>query len=183
MAIKTAEQIISFWFSDPVRPLWFNATVEFDAQLRDEFLQTYRAALQGELADWAQTAEGALALVICLDQLPLNMFRGQAESFDGEAPSREVAAAAIAQGFAEKLRNEQKAFLFMPFMHSESLFDQRRSVALFEQAGLMDNLRWAKHHRDIIARFGRFPHRNAILGRESTAEETAWLASDEAFQG
>lgn len=177
------QQVIDFWFSEPVRPMWFNATPEFDAQLREEYLQTYAAALNGELAHWAETAEGALALVICLDQLPLNMFRGQAESFAGEAPSREVAAAAIAQGFEQQLGNEQKAFLFLPYMHSESLADQDRSVALFEQAGLMENLRWAKHHRDIVAHFGRFPHRNAILGRESTAEELAWLASDGAFNG
>jgi uncharacterized protein (DUF924 family) len=183
MAIKTAQQIIRFWFSETVRPLWFKATPEFDAQLRKDFLETYRAALRGELAEWAQTAEGALALVICLDQLPLNMFRGHAESFVGEAPSREVAAAAIARGFVQDLSDEQKAFLFMPYMHSESLFDQRRSVALFAQAGLVDNLRWAEHHRDIVARFGRFPHRNAILGRQSTAEERAWLASDDAFLG
>jgi uncharacterized protein (DUF924 family) len=183
MAIKTAEQVIRFWFSEPVRPMWFNATPEFDARLREEYLQTYRAALNGELAHWTETAEGALALVICLDQLPLNMFRGQAESFAGEAPSREVAAAAISRGFEKLLSEEQKAFLFMPYMHSETMADQDRSVALFEQAGLMENLRWAKHHRDIVARFGRFPHRNAILGRESTAEERAWLASDEAFKG
>jgi uncharacterized protein (DUF924 family) len=183
MAIKTAEQVIRFWFSEAVRPMWFKATPEFDAQLRKDYLQTYTAALHGELAHWAETAEGALALVICLDQLPLNMFRGQAESFAGETPSRKVAATAIAQGFEQKLSDEQKAFLFLPFMHSEKMVDQERSVSLFEQAGLTENLRWAKHHRDIIARFGRFPHRNATLGRESSAAERAWLASDEAFKG
>lgn len=183
MTDKTAEQLIHFWFSEPVRPMWFNATVEFDTRLREEYLETYHAALNGKLAHWADTAEGALALVICLDQLPLNMLRGQVESFAGEAPARQVAAAAIAQGFDQALTQAQKPFLYLPYMHSETLADQERSLELFEQAGLLDNLPWAKHHRDIVARFGRFPHRNAILGRENTAEELAWLASDEAFNG
>jgi uncharacterized protein (DUF924 family) len=183
VTIKTAQQLVDFWFSEPVRPLWFNATPEFDAELREEYLATYQAALNGELAHWADTAEGALALVICLDQLPLNMFRGQAESFAGEAPARQVAAKAIAQGLDQALTPAQKAFLYMPYMHSETLVDQQQARALFEQAGLQDNLRWVNHHHDIVARFGRFPHRNAILGRESTAEELAWLASDEAFTG
>ena len=183
MTIKTAQQLITFWFSKRVRPLWFNATPEFDAELRKEYLETYQAAINGELAHWADRAEGALALVICLDQLPLNMFRGQAESFAGEAPARQVAATAIVEGLDQALTPMQKAFLYMPYMHSEDLADQDRALELFEQAGLTDNLHWAKHHRGIVARFGRFPHRNAILGRESTAEELAWLASDEAFTG
>ena len=183
MTIKTAQQLITFWFSERVRPLWFNATPEFDAELREDYLATYQAALNGELADWADTAEGALALVICLDQLPLNILRGQAESFAGEAPARQVAATAIAEGLDQALTPMQKAFLYMPYMHSEDLADQDRALELFEQAGLTDNLHWAKHHREIVARFGRFPHRNAILGRESTAEELAWLASDEAYRG
>ena len=180
---KTPDELISFWFSARVRPLWFNSMPEFDAELREHYLATYRAALAGELAHWADTAEGALALVICLDQLPLNMFRGQLESFAGEAPSRLIAETAIKQGFDQALSDEQKAFLYMPYMHSENLADQDRVLELFAQAGLMDNLQWAKHHREIVARFGRFPHRNAILGRESTAEERAWLVSDEAFTG
>ena len=179
----TPNELIAFWFSERVRPLRFNSTPEFDAELREHYLATYRAVLDGELAHWADTAEGALALVICLDQLPLNMFRGQVESFAGEAPSRLVAEAAIEQGFDQFLSDEQRAFLYMPYMHSEDLADQDRVLELFELAGLMDNLRWAKHHRDIVARFGRFPHRNAILGRESTTEEMDWLASDEAFTG
>lgn len=183
MSIKSAEQIIVFWFSEAVRPMWFKATAAFDAELREEYFDTYQAALKGELAHWAGTAEGALALVICLDQMPLNMLRGQAESFAGEAPSRRVAAAAIEQGLDQSLDEAQKAFLYMPYMHSETLADQERVLELFEQAGLLDNLHWAKHHRDIVVRFGRFPHRNAILGRESTTEELAWLASDEAFAG
>ena len=137
----------------------------------------------GRIVALGDAPEGALALVICLDQLPLNMFRGQAESFAGEALSRAIAAAAIERGFDQKLDNIQKVFLYMPYMHSEDLADQDRAMALFEQAGLTDNLHWAKHHREIVSRFGRFPHRNAILGRQSTPEELAYLASDEAFKG
>ena len=182
-AAVTPREVVEFWFSEPVRKLWFDATPAFDQQLRERFGSTYEAAAAGELDDWQRTPTGALALVIVLDQFPLNMFRGQARSFETEARSREVAAAAIEQGFDARLDDKQKAFLYLPFMHSESLADQDRCVALFESAGLNDNLKWAYHHRDIVRRFARFPHRNAILGRDSTAEEQAYLASDEAFKG
>jgi uncharacterized protein (DUF924 family) len=183
VSATTPDELVEFWFSERVRSLWFNATPEFDAELREKYLDVYRAALKGELADWAETAKGALALVICLDQLPLNMLRGKVESFAGEAPSRQIAEAAIEQGFDQSLTDSQKVFLYMPYMHSENVADQDRVLELFDQAGLLDNLRWAKHHRDIVVRFGRFPHRNAVLGRESTAEEQVWLNSDEAFKG
>jgi uncharacterized protein (DUF924 family) len=118
-----------------------------------------------------------------LDQLPLNMYRGQAHSFTTEASARAVAERAIARGWDRALTDEGRAFLYMPFMHSESLDDQDRAVALYEAAGLMHKAQWACHHRDIVRHFGRFPHRNAILGRESTPEERDWLVSDEAFRG
>jgi uncharacterized protein (DUF924 family) len=135
------------------------------------------------LADWEVTPAGALALVIVLDQLPLNMFRHQPESFAMEAAARRVAARAIARGFDSQLTDAQKTFLYLPYMHSEDLSDQDESVALYEKAGLEDSLNFARHHRELIRRFGRFPHRNAILGRESTAEENAYLNSAEAFLG
>jgi uncharacterized protein (DUF924 family) len=124
-----------------------------------------------------------LALVIVLDQFPLNMFRGQRESFATEAAAREAAVQAIAWGFDQSLTDEQKAFLYLPFMHSEDLADQDRAVALYEGAGLENSLKWARHHRELIRRFGRFPHRNAILGRPSTPEELAYLGSAGAFKG
>jgi uncharacterized protein (DUF924 family) len=181
--LKTAQALLDLWFSERVRPLWFKSTPEFDEELRVGFQTTVEAALRGELAHWAETPHSALALVICLDQLPLNMFRGQLQSFAGEALAREVAADAIARGFDQELDDAQKAFLYMPYMHSESLADQDRAITLFAEAGLADNLRWAGHHRDIVRRFGRFPHRNAILGRDSTPEEQDYLLSDEAFLG
>ncbi|HRZ07925.1 MAG TPA: DUF924 family protein [Candidatus Competibacteraceae bacterium] len=175
--------VVAFWFAPDVQPLWFAATPDFDERLRARFLTTYRAAAAGQLTDWDTTAEGALALVIVLDQFPLNLFRGQPDSFATEAAARVVADRAMAHGFDQALPPEQRQFLYLPFMHSETLADQERSVRLYQQPGLEDSLHFARHHRDLIARFGRFPHRNAILGRISTAEELAYLASPGAFHG
>ena len=180
---ESAQSIIAFWFSDTVRPLWFKSTAEFDNQLRDRFETLWQDAAAGKLDSWVESTEGALALVILLDQIPLNIYRGEARSFSTEAKAREVAGRAIDKGWDTTLPNEQKAFLYMPFMHSETLGDQERSVSLYEAAGLEYNLKFAKHHQDIIRRFGRFPHRNAILGRQSTDAEEAYLASGEAFHG
>ncbi len=176
-------EVLTFWFAETARPLWFAATPDFDEQLRARFLATYRTAAAGRLTDWESTAEGALALVIVLDQFPLNLFRGQPESFATEAAARVVADGAIARGFDQALPPEQRQFLYLPFMHSEALADQERSVRLYQQPGLEDSLRFARHHHALILRFGCFPHRNAILGRASTAEELAYLASPEAFHG
>jgi uncharacterized protein (DUF924 family) len=179
----SAAALISFWFSDPVRARWFNSTPEFDAMLRAKYLDLWESARAGALSDWESTPDGALALVIVLDQFPLNMFRGDPRSFATEAASRAVAGRAIARGFDQALTPEQQSFLYMPYMHSEDLSDQDRSVALFEAAGLLRNLEFARHHREIVKRFARFPHRNAVLGRSSTPEEQAWLASPDAFKG
>ena len=181
--VASPAEVVAFWFAPTVRPLWFAATPDFDELLRARFLATYRAAAAGQLTDWETTAEGALARVIVLDQFPLNLFRGQAESFATEAAARAVADRAIARGFDRAMPPIQRQFLYLPFMHSETLDDQERSVRLYQQPGLEGSLRFARHHRDLIARFGRFPHRNAILGRASTAEESAYLASPEAFHG
>jgi uncharacterized protein (DUF924 family) len=178
-----AEQLLDFWFSDRVAKLWFRSTPEFDQELRDKFLLTYQLACDGQLDHWQHTVNGALALVIIFDQLPLNMFRGKPESFSTESRSRDVAAYAIEKGFDQHMADKQKAFLYMPFMHSENLADQQRSIELFEKAGLQDNLRFAHHHHDIVKRYGRFPHRNRILGRQSSQQELDYLASKEAFLG
>lgn len=176
-------EVLSFWFSERVRPLWFRSTPEFDAEVRLRFEATWRSARDGLLQPWESSARGALALVIVLDQFPLNMYRDQGLSFSTEALSREVARRAIDQGWDGELDDSGKAFLYLPFMHSEDLADQDRAVALFETAGLTDNVRFANHHRDIVRRFGRFPHRNAALGRDCTDEERAWLQTEEAFHG
>jgi len=175
------ETVLDFWFSAEAASRWFRATATFDTEIRQRFSPTWEAARAGKLGDWEQSALGSLALVVVLDQLPLNMFRGRPECFATEAQSRQVAERAIARGFDRQLDERGKMFLYLPFMHSEVLADQDRAVALFEGAGLTDNLRWARHHREIVRRFGRFPHRNLILGRTSTPEEQTWLASPEAF--
>jgi uncharacterized protein (DUF924 family) len=177
------QKIIDFWFADDVRKLWFNSTAEFDRSLRERFEDILKQADQGELDHWMETAAGCLALVIILDQFPLNMFRGNAQSFATEARSREVARVAIANGFDKVLAAEQQAFLYMPFMHSEDLADQQLALEFFAQPGMESNLRFARHHHAIVETYGRFPHRNAVLGRTSTAAEIEYLNSREAFNG
>jgi uncharacterized protein (DUF924 family) len=177
------QQIIDFWFSDATRKLWFNSTPEFDRELCGRYQDTWERARRGELDHWMQTAEGCLALVIILDQFPLNMFRGSAQSFASEAQSRDVAAVAIEQGFDKTLPAEQQSFLYMPYMHSETLEDQELALKYFDQPGLESNLRFAHHHHAIVEKYGRFPHRNAVLGRTSTDAEIEYLNSKEAFTG
>lgn len=181
--LATSAEILSFWFSERVRPLWFRSTPEFDTEIRERFEETWQAGRDDELTSWEESANGALALVIVLDQFPLNMYRGQAKGFSTEATAREVARRAIDRGWNGELDEAGKSFLYLPFMHSENLADQDLSVALFKAAGLENNLRFARHHREIVRRFGRFPHRNTALRRDSTVEELAWLESKEAFRG
>lgn len=147
------------------------------------FESLWRQAAAGEFKHWKETPEGCLALVILLDQFPLNMFRGQPISFSTEQQAVAVSKFAIDQRFDQRLPATQLAFLYMPLMHSENLADQDLSVRLFEAAQLENNLRFAQHHRELIRKYGRFPHRNAILGRPNTPEEIAYLASREAFLG
>ena len=175
--------ILAFWYSEPIRSRWFSSTPELDAEIRARYEQLWLEAAAGRLDDWKSIPEGCLALVIVLDQLPLNMFRGEAKSFSTEQQAVEICKVAISRGFDKQIALDQRAFLYMPLMHSENLLDQDLSVQMFEQAGLEGNVRFARHHRDLIRRFGRFPHRNAILGRESSREELEYLGSKEAFLG
>lgn len=182
MSGPQAQAVLDFWFAPGMEKGWFNSSPALDREIVERFEGVWRAGRDGELSHWEGSAAGALALTIVLDQFPLNMYRGLPASFSTEAAARAVAARAIARGLDAELDvGQQRFFLYLPFMHSEDLADQERALALFEQAGLRGSLRIARHHRDIVARFGRFPHRNAILGRDSTAEELAWLASPEGF--
>ena len=182
MAI-TPQEIIAYWYSGRLRKRWFSSTPALDDEIRERFEPLWREALAGELDHWRESPEGCLALVIVLDQFPLNMYRGQAASFSSEKQAVETACYSVEQGFDKLLPQDQLSFLYMPLMHSENLADQDLSVKLFEQAGLTVNLKFASYHRGLIERFGRFPHRNRILGRENTPEETDYLASDKAFKG
>lgn len=175
------EELLNFWFNEEAEKYWFRSTAAFDAEIKERFESQWEVAAEAGLPGWEASAGGALALVILLDQMPLNMYRDQPLGYSTEAMSREVAARAIEQGFDQQLPKDRLAFLYLPFMHSEQMIDQNRSVELFEAAGLPDNLRFAKHHREIVRRFGRFPHRNRILGRESTQDELSWLTSPDGF--
>ena len=177
------QELIEFWFSEEARKHWFNSNKAFDRALLEAYEQTWLDAKQARLDHWQESAEGSLALVILLDQLPLNMFRGQLKSFATGAQSRDVARAAIAKGFDQELAVNQLSFLYMPFMHSEDLVDQDLSMKLFDKPGLENNYRFARHHYGIVERFGRFPHRNKILGRESTDAEIEYLNSKQGFRG
>lgn len=176
-------ELLEEWFSDEVSRYWFNSTPEFDRHLRDRYEKLWEQGAEGGLDSWLEHREGCLALVILFDQLPLNMFRGTAKSFSTESQSRDVARHAIDREYDGDMQTRRKSFLYMPFMHSENLEDQARSLQLFDQPGLEENLRFAKHHYAIVERFGRFPHRNEILGRQSSAEEIEYLNSKEAFKG
>ncbi len=177
------QEVIDYWYSDQVRSQWFSSTPELDAEIRGKYEAVWERAVKGELDGWQTNALGCLALVLVFDQFPLNMFRGEVESFQTEGNAISVARAAIDNNFVPELTQEHLAFLFMPFMHSEKIEDQELAVELFRENKLEGNLRFAKSHRNIIREFGRFPHRNQILGRVSTAEEVEYLRGKDAFQG
>jgi len=170
----TADEIVSFWrTAGPDR--WFNKDPAFDEEIRQRFLDTYEAAAAGKLAGWEQNAQGALALLILLDQFPRNMFRGDARAFVTDPLARAIAAGAIVRGFDSQVPSDMRTFFCLPFQHSEDLADQERGIAFFKAIADVENLKWAELHADIIRRFGRFPHRNAILGRTTTPDEQAFL--------
>jgi len=174
VSIATAAEVIRFW-SEAGPDRWFTKDEAFDADIRRRFLATHEAAAEGKLATWEQSAEGTLALMILLDQFPRNMFRGSARAFATDPQARAITAAALLRGFDGQVPSDLRAFFYLPFEHSEDMADQDRGIALYTAAGDTDGLKWAKVHHDIIARFGRFPHRNAVLGRVTTVEEQAFL--------
>jgi uncharacterized protein (DUF924 family) len=173
-SLATPAQVLDFWFgADPQK--WFSRDDAFDATIAERFLPTYEAAAAGRLSDWEATPEGALGLIIVLDQFPRNMFRGAPRVFAADALALAVAERAVACGFDQKLPLPKRNFFYLPFMHSENLADQERCVAYSRQSADENTLKYAELHADIIRRFGRFPHRNAILGRTTTLEERAFL--------
>jgi uncharacterized protein (DUF924 family) len=170
----TPGEILAFWReAGPGR--WYTKDAAFDAIMRSRFLLLWQEAAAGELSSWETSDDGALALVIVLDQFPRNMFRDDARTYSSDALAREVASRAITRGADKRVDGALLEFLYMPFMHSEHLADQQRCVDLFRQVGQSENLRYAEGHADIIRRFGRFPHRNRVLGRTTTPEEQAFL--------
>jgi len=173
----TKREVISFWFEEIEPAQWFQKNKNFDNEIRDRFMVTYDMAQKGLCADWTKNADGVLALCLVLDQFPRNMFRDQPKAFDADSKALLIAKEALHKGFDKVLPSEQRHFVYMPFMHSEKLADQKKSVELFE--GMKDDnplsYEYALKHMDVIEKFGRFPHRNAVLGRESTDEELKYL--------
>jgi uncharacterized protein (DUF924 family) len=177
-----ARDILAFWFG-PVphaeRAEWFRKDGAFDASIRGRFGAAVEAAIGGAYEDWSATPHGALALILLLDQFPRNIHRGTPRAFDGDARALEIAGRAVGAGHDRALDAFERWFCYLPFEHAESLAAQERSLALFAalaaETGRRDPLVWAEKHAVIVRRFGRYPHRNAILGRASTPEEVAFL--------
>lgn len=174
-----AQDVLNFWFSQPPAR-WFTKDAAFDQEVAQRFGATLEQALAGALAPWAATPRGALALIIVLDQFTRNTLRGSARAFAGDAQALALARKLVADSHDKAMASAERQFSYLPFEHSESLADQQEAVRLFKQlaqddaqaAGLVD---WAQRHLDIVARFGRFPHRNAALQRASTPEELEFL--------
>ena len=173
--------VLGFWRSAGPQK-WFKKVHAFDEAIRLKFEAVHLRAARGDYDAWAETAEGALALLILLDQFPRNLYRGSAHAFATDPKARVIARAAIEQGFDREVEPIVRNFFYLPFEHSEDLADQDYAIALMTEAGHTDNLKWGVIHRDIIAKFGRFPHRNAAFGRVTTPEEQDFL-EDGGFGG
>ena len=182
----TAQDVLDFWFAEASAAHWFAADTGFDAQIRERFGEAAKAAADGRLGDWAATPPGWLALLILLDQFPRNLYRNDPRAWAADASAQRVALSGLARGDDRQLPAVQRVFAYLPLEHAEDIALQQRSVALFEalladvapeQRRPFENyLDYARRHREVIARFGRFPHRNATLGRASTPQETLYLA-------
>lgn len=183
MTALLVRSILEFWFGlpheadfDDRRGLWFRATPNDDARIADHFAPAFARAVRGEFAGMDAAPEGALALVVLTDQFPRHIHRRSARAFSGDAVALAAAKSAIARGFDGRLSPARRRFFYLPLEHSESLADQERCVALMAALGDPQATLYAELHRDIVARFGRFPHRNAALGRPDTEAEKLWLA-------
>ena len=171
---NTPSDVLTFWrAAGPEK--WFKKDAAFDAEVARRFLATYEAAADGRLSAWEAAPESALALLLVLDQFPRNMFRGQARVYAADPLAREIAERAIAQGFDQHTPPAERRFFYLPFMHSESLADQERCLALSQAFKDDEFAKYAEQHANIVRRFGRFPHRNAMLGRTITPEEQEFL--------
>ena len=171
---------LDFW-RDAGMAKWFRGGDAFDAECRTRWLDAHFAAGRREFESWMDDADGALALVLLLDQIPRNVFRNSGHAFATDPLALHYANRAIDAGHDAKIDPSLRSFFYLPFEHSEAIADQDRAVALFAALGNADLLGYANAHRDVIVRFGRFPHRNAALGRENTAEEQAWLDAGGGF--
>lgn len=173
---RDPQEIIDYWFSESSRAKWWNGGKDFDDEIRERYLQLHHQAKTGDLANWRATALGRLAEIIILDQFSRNMFRHSAEAFAQDEQARERVYKAVALGADLELAPQMRSFLYMPLMHSEALADHETAVQLYSShPDLEFNLKFEMKHKAIIDRFGRYPHRNKTLGRESSAEELEFL--------
>lgn len=179
--MSRVEEILGFWFGgeEGYREVWFRKDEAFDREVRDRFAEDYERAAAGELDGWMSSPRGCLALILLLDQFPRNLFRGDPRAFATDEKARAVADHAVSTGLDRGLSPVERMFVYLPFEHSESVEDQRRSVELFlaldAELEAPEVLDYAVRHREVIERFGRFPHRNEVLGRASTPEEEEFL--------
>ncbi|MBD1891889.1 DUF924 family protein [Coleofasciculus sp. FACHB-SPT9] len=184
--MSQVHEILNFWFGKPdeagygkPRKVWFTKKPQFDEEIRTRFLGDYELAAAGQLNPWKESPQSCLALILLLDQFPRNLFRGSAQAFATDSLAMSAAQHAVANGFDRELLPVQRCFFYLPFEHSENLEHQRQSVELFQQLGddpdCIDYISYAVRHFEVIERFGRFPHRNQILGRETTTQEAEFL--------
>jgi len=171
----TANDIINFWFKEITPKEWWEKSTTFDKKITDRFLNIYKRAAKGELVNWRYKPLSSLAEIIILDQFPRNMFRDKKQSFTTDPLAVCLAQTAVDKGFDEKLDVEQRAFMYMPLMHSESSEIHKATELLFSAPGMEDNLKFELMHKKIIDQYGRYPHRNKILGRRSTKKEIEFL--------
>ncbi len=171
----TYQDVLEFWFDELTPKDWFTGGEEIDALIESRFAELHKAVIQGELFEWRQNAQGRLAEIIVLDQFSRNIGRNSPTAFSADPMALALAQEAVAGGFDHQLNEQQKSFLYMPYMHSESLLMHEQAVMLFSQTGLENNLDFEFKHKVIIERFGRYPHRNEVLGRASTPEEVEFL--------
>ena len=176
------KDVLEFWFVETQPQQWFQVNEDFDQQVIDRFSEPYAMAARGEFDEWQKDADGALALIILLDQMPRNMFRGTLKAFETDKKALIVSKYAISKGLDQVLNAQKRRFLYLPFEHSENMNDQKRSVELFEKIKDDDPLGYdyAVRHYKVIEEYGRFPHRNKILDRENTPEEEAYLSQPDA---
>lgn len=181
MTLTKPQDVLSFWYEELTPQQWFNTFAEVDEAIATRFGPTHTAATHGELFEWRETAQGRLAEVIVLDQFSRNLFRNDPRSFAYDTIALVLAQEAIAIGDDKKLPPENLAFLYMPFMHAESLAMHEIAEKLFDGPGMEKNLESLRHHTKVLERFGRYPHRNEVLGRASTAEEVEFLKDGRGF--
>jgi uncharacterized protein (DUF924 family) len=169
------DKVLDFWFKELTPAQWFSVSDELDLKIKTEFSSLLEESIKGDMKDWRQSAQGSLAEIILLDQFSRNIYRETPKAFSQDELALEISAKAITKGFDKELSPTKKSFLYMPFMHSELIEDHVTAVKLFSQPGLENNLDFEIKHKVIIERFGRYPHRNDILGRESSKEEIDFL--------